>query len=627
MKSSVKAGFGFAISLVAAAMMGCSPANEAPEEKTEVVAEAQAEQSETERLNAWFEEQYEAGLQKSPLALTMQGRKERYGELDQMSEQASNERFADMEAAVKEMKETFDYDKLDDDAKISWNVFLFGYEQQKALKPFERREYIFNQMFGMHSQLPTVLINYHKVGSEQDLKDYVSRLGEAGRAVNQLIDRARVAADEGVKAPYFAYEGVIQQSKGIISGKPFDDSENDNALYGDFKAKAEALVEQGALTQEQADTYIEQAATMLTTKVGPAYQTLIDWFEDDLPNLDKQAKGVWSLPDGEAYYNAMLAQSTTTDMTADEIHELGLKEVARIRAEMEKVKGELGFDGTLAEMFDYLREDKTDERLYYPNTDEGREAYLEDARKYINDMKEILPDYFGRLPKADLVVKRVEAFREQPGAAQHYYPSSPDGSNPGVYYVHLIDMTMMPKSEMEAIAYHEGVPGHHMQIAIAQELEDIPTFRTQQFFTSYVEGWALYSERLSKEMGMYKKPINDFGRLHSEMWRAIRLVLDTGIHSKKWTEAQAIEYFIANTPISEGQAKSEVRRYFVMPGQATAYKIGMLKILELREKAKAELGDTFDIKAFHDLVLGGGAVPLSTLKLMVNDWIAEQKSA
>lgn len=624
MKSPNKTGFCFALSLVAASMMGCSPATETSQITTQQEASVSTEQTESQRLNAWFETQYEAQLQRSPMTMTMRGKKARYGEIDDLSEKATDERFALAEAAVKEMKETFDYDKLDDATKISWNIFEYQFEQQKRMRPFQRRNYIFNQMFGMHTMLPTFMINYHKVDSEQDLKDYISRLSQAGRAINQLIDQARINADEGVKAPYFAYEKVIEQSEGILSGKPFDDSENDSALMADTRTKAQALVDSGVITREQADAYLQAAEEALKTSIGPAYQSLIQWFGDDLADMDKVAKGVWALPDGEAYYNAMLAQSTTTDMTAEEIHQLGLKEVARIRQEMEKVKGEMGFEGSLRELFDYFREDKDDARLFYPNTDEGREGYLSDTRDYINAMKEKLPDYFGRLPKADLVVKRVEAFREQPGAAQHYFPSSPDGSTPGVYYVHLIDMTMMPKSEMEAIAYHEGVPGHHMQIAIAQELDEVPTFRTQLFFTSYVEGWALYAERLASEMGAYKEPLSNFGRLHSEMWRAIRLVVDTGIHAKKWTEQQAIDYFLDNSPVSEGQAVSEIQRYFVMPGQATSYKIGMIKILELREKAKTALGDKFDIREFHDLVLGGGAVPLNTLELMVNDWIASK---
>ena len=242
-------------------------------------------------------------------------------------------------------------------------------------------------------------------------------------------------------------------------------------------------------------------------------------------------------------------------------------------------------------------------------------------------MKQLLPQFFGLLPKADLVVKRVEAFREQPGAAQFYEQGTPDGSRPGVYYVHLIDMNAMPKPELESIAYHEGLPGHHLQISIAQELNGLPTFRTQGSYTAYVEGWGLYAERLAKEMGRYEDPYSDFGRLGGELWRAIRLVVDTGLHAKGWTEEQAVEYFIANSPTAEGQIRSEIRRYIVLPGQATAYKVGMLKILELRARAQAALGDRFDIRGFHDTVLGGGALPLAILTRRVDDWIAASKCA
>ena len=285
-----------------------------------------------------------------------------------------------------------------------------------------------------------------------------------------------------------------------------------------------------------------------------------------------------------------------------------------------------GFEGSLAEYFVFLRDTKDDERLYYPNTDEGRQGYIDDATAAIDNIKTMLPDYFGILPKADMVVKRVEPFREQDGAAQHYYPSTPDGSRPGIYYAHLSDMTAMPKRELEVIAYHEGLPGHHMQIAIAQELEGVPTFRTQAGFTAYIEGWALYTEWLAKQMpGTYQDPLSEFGRLGSEMWRAIRLVLDTGLHAKGWTEQQAVDYFKENSAITEEQARSEVRRYMVLPGQATSYKIGMLKIQELLAKSQAELGDKFDYRDFHDVILGGGAVPLSVLERIVDNWIASKK--
>ena len=270
---------------------------------------------------------------------------------------------------------------------------------------------------------------------------------------------------------------------------------------------------------------------------------------------------------------------------------------------------------------------REDEQFYYPNTDEGREAYLQAARDHLAFINEQLPDYFGLLPKADIIVKRVEAFREQDGGAQHYYPGAPDGSRPGIFYAHISDMGAMPIPQLEVIAYHESNPGHHMQISIAQELESVPEFRTQSFFIGYIEGWALYSELLAKEMGAYEDPYSDFGRLTTEIWRAIRLVVDTGLHHKQWTEEEAVAYFMANSPAAEGQIRSEVQRYIVWPGQATAYKIGMQKIIDLRVKARAELGDAFDIRAFHDTVLSGGALPLAVLERRVDDWIAAQQAA
>ena len=266
-------------------------------------------------------------------------------------------------------------------------------------------------------------------------------------------------------------------------------------------------------------------------------------------------------------------------------------------------------------------------QFYFPDTDEGRQEYIDAAEDKLGFIDERLPQYFGILPKADLVVKRVEPFREQDGAAQHYFPGSPDGSRPGIYYMHLSDMTEMPKTQLEVIAYHEGNPGHHMQISIAQELEAVPTFRTQAGFSAYSEGWGLYAELLAKEMGAYNDPYSDFGRLSSEIWRALRLVVDTGLHSKGWTEQQAIDYMMANSAEPQESVTSEVQRYIVWPGQATSYKVGMLKILELRERAESELGDSFDIKSFHDTILGGGAMPLAVLERRVDSWIETMKGS
>jgi uncharacterized protein (DUF885 family) len=312
---------------------------------------------------------------------------------------------------------------------------------------------------------------------------------------------------------------------------------------------------------------------------------------------------------------------TTTAMTADEVHELGLSEVARIQGEMEAIRQRVGFDGTLQELFAYVRKDP---QFFFPSTDGGREAYLQAARDYLGVIEQRLPEYFGLLPKADLIVKRVEPFREEPGAAQHYFGGTPDGSRPGIYYAHLIDMSSMPKWDMESVAYHEGLPGHHMQISIAQELTGVPKFRTQLGVTAYSEGWGLYAEALAKEMGGYEDPYSDLGRLGNEIWRAVRLVVDTGLHAKRWTEEEAVAYFMQNAPTSEGQIRSEIQRYIVTPGQATAYKVGMLKIQELRARAEQELGSSFDIRGFHDAVLGGGALPLSILERRVAAWIASQ---
>ena len=344
----------------------------------------------------------------------------------------------------------------------------------------------------------------------------------------------------------------------------------------------------------------------------------------DKNNADSEPRGVWALPDGDAYYNYRLSLMTTLDLSADEIHGIGLEEVARLRSEMEALKERMGFQGTLQDLFTFVREDSNN---YYDATDEGRQSYLEDNYSYLNIINEKLPLYFGRLPKASLEIRRVESFREQDGAAQHYRPGTPDGSRPGVYYSHMSDMSSLPKHQVEDVLYHEGNPGHHMQISIQQELTDVPRFRTQYFSTAYIEGWGLYAEWLAKEMGGFEDPMSDFGRLGGEIWRAIRLVVDTGIHSKGWSEEVAVSYFLENSDSSEATVKSEIQRYFASPGQATAYKIGMMNIQQARSNAETILGELFDIRAFHDLVLGAGALPLPMLHARVESWANNVKES
>ncbi len=610
------------------ALMACSesPSTTTPATQDAAPVTAAAEQTESQRLNAWFDTKFEEQLQFSPIEMTFLGRKDRYGEIDDMSVAAEDRQLDWVRESVEEMERGFDYASLDIEAQTSWDIWKYQYEQAARGVEFRYNGLTFDQMNGAQSFLPTFLISFHNVEDTADFEALISRVRESARALEQLVARAVESANRGVITPGFALAGVIEQSRKVISGTPFTEG-GESAIWTDARSAVEALMASEKLSQLAADELLAQARAAMLEDFAPAYEKIIAWAESEMSKVPAVSTGLVSQPNGLAYYNFLLAAQTTTDLTADEIHEIGLAEVARLRAEMEAVKELTGFQGPLQDFFVMLRETKDDERFYYPNNDEGRQAYIDDATLAIENIKATLPDYFGTLPKADLEVRRVEAFREQDGAAQHYYPGTPDGSRPGIYYAHLSDMTAMPKSEMEVIAYHEGLPGHHMQISIAQELEEIPQFRTQAGFTAYSEGWGLYAERLASEMpGTYVDPYSQFGRLTSEMWRAIRLVVDTGLHAKGWTEQQAIEYFASNSSVPLAAIRAEVQRYIVMPGQATSYKIGMNKFLELREHARAELGDDFDIRAYHDTVLLGGAMPLALLERRVNQWIETVKS-
>lgn len=581
-------------------------------------------QNESERLNAWFEAKYEEQLQFSPISLAYLGRKDQSDRFDDMSIEAEDKQLAWYVATLEEMERTFDYDALDPATKLSYDLWKYDVERSREAAAWRGYSYIFTQMQGQHTFLPTFMINIHRVDTRDDMAAYIARVGQFDRVLSQLVDRARSNAANGVRPPYFAYESVIEEAKKLIGGAPFG-AGADTALWSDGKAKIAALVEKDAITEAEAEQLRAQLETALKTSYKAGYDKLIAFMEADAVNAAKVATGVGALENGLAFYNHRLKASTTTDLTADQIHQIGLDEIARIRGEMEAIRQEVGFEGDLQAFFKHI---ETADWNFYPDTDEGRQAYIDDATAAIENIERELPNYFGLLPKADLVVKRVEPFREQDGAAQHYQSGTPDGSRPGVYYAHLSDMTAMPKNQLEVIAYHEGLPGHHMQISIAQELEGLPLFRTQYGLSAYSEGWGLYSEVLAKEMpNTYQDPYSRFGQLSSEIWRAIRLVVDTGLHSKGWTEQQAIEFFQANSPEPLESIRSEVRRYIVWPGQATSYKIGMLKIQELRAKAEAALGADFDIKAFHDVVLGGGALPLDLLEQRIDQWIETERGA
>jgi uncharacterized protein (DUF885 family) len=600
----------FAIAGMSALLAGCSQASPAPDE---IATNSAA-------LVAYLDAEYEEELQFSPEEMTSQGRKDKYSELDDRSEAGGDRRLEWRRQSVADMKARFKTEALDEDARLSYDIWALELERAEKATQFRRHRYIFGRN-GAHTGLPTFLINEHRVDDRPDMEAYISRVGAIGAAIDQLLERAKHAAADGIRMPAFAYDMTASEVKRVAAGAPFGPGK-DSALFADGKAKIKALHDEKKITADEGKVLETQLSAAMTGKMKPAYDRLSAWVGEDKKNALLEPQGVGGLPNGAEYYKTALYLQTTTTMTSDEIHQLGLSEVSRIRGEMERVKGAAGFKGTLEEFFVFMRADR---RFYLPNNDSGANEYVKRAEDYLAGMKARLPEYFGLLPKADLVVKRVEPYREEPGGAQHYRSATPDGSRPGTFYAHLSDMNAMPTYQLENIAYHEGLPGHHMQLSIQQELTGLPKFRTQYGYTAYSEGWGLYSEALAKEMGFDTDPYNDFGRLAGEIWRAIRLVVDTGIHAKGWSEEQAIRYFTENSPQPETAIRSEVRRYITTPGQATCYKIGMIRLQQMRDKARAALKDRFTYRAFHDQVLGGGSLPLPVLEARIDRWIERER--
>ena len=579
---------------------------------------------ENARLNSWFDERYAEQLDFSPQTKTRLGDKSDYGILNDYSVDGANQQLRWRRQSVAAMQAEFDYSLLNEDGKLSYDMWIYALDRADAGIPFRQHRYIFGRG-GSHVSLPNFLINYHRVDDASDIEAYLSRLGELDRVFGELLDRARSASKAGIRQPAFAYDFAITEIDRVTSGVPFNtnDGSPNSPIWTDIQGKIEALVETDLISSDQAQEYIAQAQKILAGEVMSSYQEILAWLEQDKAFASETSQGVWALPDGENYYNYRLAQMTTLEFTADEIHEIGLAEVERLHLAMEKIKTAVDFEGSLQDFFVFMRED---DRFYFPNTDEGRQDYLDLNNEYLDAITLKLPDYFGRLPKAQLEVRRVEYFREQAGAAQHYASGTPDGSRPGVFYSHMSDMSTLPIFQLEDVAYHEGSPGHHMQISIQQELTGVPRFRTQYRTTAYTEGWGLYAEWLAKEMGAFEDPYSDFGRLSGELWRAIRLVVDTGIHAQQWGEERAVQYFIDNSAQAEGAIRSEIQRYITGPGQATAYKIGMMKFQELRLNAESALGNNFDIRTFHDVVLGVGALPMPLLESRVDRWVEEVQS-
>ncbi|CAK9039303.1 DUF885 domain-containing protein [Durusdinium trenchii] len=574
--------------------------------------------SEDERLAAFFDEVFERELAFSPIFEAQLGRKtENYGKWDDASEASAAAENGRRASDLARLESEFDYTALSPEAKISYDIFVYDTEQSMRNFEFRGNQYVAHHTDSYALYLPVVLQNLHGIETASDAHAYISRIEGAEGVLTQLTDRLRDQTANGVLAPEFVYPKILTDLGNLISGAPFDD-ENVNAVYTDFQTKVDAL----NINDEEKKALLDRAAEALTGSWKRGYEAFADAVEDAQDRADGN-DGVWEHPNGQAYYDNRITNYATLDnLTASDIHDLGLREVARIQDEMEAIKQQVKFEGSLLEFFEFIREDPNN---YFPDTDAGREAFLERQRGLIDGVYEKVDDYFNLLPKAGLDVRRVEPFRENTAGIAFYNRPSADGARPGIYYTNLRDMTAVQKYVHTAIAYHEGAPGHHFQLALQQEMSDLPAFRKYGGYGAYIEGWALYAERVAKEMGFYEDPYEDLGRLQNEIWRAVRLVVDTGLHAKKWTREQAINYFLQNTPLSVGDATTEVERYIARPGQALSYKIGMLKIQELRAKAETELGDAFDIRDYHDIVLQNGAVPLPILERLTEQYIAAQK--
>jgi uncharacterized protein (DUF885 family) len=617
---SYSAAIGAAFFLSACNQPSDQAASKVPEAKPTAAAEqksALSDVSESQRANTFFEQIFEESAARYPEWLTSLGRKERSDEWNDLSETFANE---SMEMTKKQLLElqAFDRDKLDQATTLSFDLLVQSMQEQIEDNKWRLYNYPVNQMFGRHSSVVSLLINQHRIGNVKDAENYIARLNAVPKLFDQLIANIEARTAANIIPPKFVFPHVIRDGNNIIKGAPFDDGEP-SALFADFTKKLNALSEKegSQLTEENKAALMDEATLALSHSVKPAYQKLVA----HLTQLETKATtddGIWKWKDGDAFYNVALKRTTTTDLSSDQIHEIGLKEVDRIHGEMRIIKDKVNFDGDLKAFMQFMRDD---DQFYYPNTGEGKARYLSEATTLIDNMKLKLDEMFITKPKADLNVKAVEAFREQSAGKAFYQRPSEDGSRPGLYYANLYDMKAMPTYQMEALAYHEGIPGHHMQLAIQQELKDIPKFRKFGGYTAYIEGWGLYSEYLPKEFGAYQDPYSDFGRLAMELWRAARLVVDTGIHSKKWTREKGIAYYTDNTPNAVSDGVKMVERHIVMPSQATAYKIGMLKILELRADAKTKLGDKFDIREYHDEILKYGPLPLNVLEAKVDAWV------
>src|SRR5436190_1367013 len=573
-------------------------------------------------LNLFYEKVFAEVVFDHPELLSTLGLVEQFGitshngKLDDESPEHQRREFDRWKRDLTQLRE-YPLDRQSPSQKLSTHVLDWFLEMEVEGEKWQWHNYPVNQLFGVQNQLPSFMANTHRLLTRKDCEYYLKRLDALPKKFDQLLENLKVREEKQILPPRFVVEEVLKEMTDFV-GAPA----SENILATSFKTRAGKIAE---LTEAQRADFQGRVEIAITGRVYPAYQKLIDYFREVLPKTTSD-DGVWKLPDGGAYYAHCLRENTTTTLDPEEVHALGLHEVARIEGEMRAILDADGFPGQpIGEAMDKLTKDP---RFLYANDDKDRANALARYTELIVQARErSSKELFITTPRAKIEVRRVPEFKESTAPGAYYEPPAMDGTRPGIFFANLRDMNEVPKWSMPTLAYHEGVPGHHWQISMAEELTGVPQFRKVIPFTAYMEGWALYCEWLAKQTGWYDKdPFGDLGRLRDELFRAVRLVVDTGIHAKRWTREQAIAYMREKTGMGEKEVKSEIERYIVAPGQACAYKIGMLTIQELRARAQQELGDKFDQREFHETVLKDGALPLEILEEQVNGYIQKKKA-
>lgn len=521
-----------------------------------------------------------------------------------------------LEQAKEDMAMLRSYDKEDmtHQQRLSAEILEWFMETNLGAEEFMYHGFPVNQMFGVQNNLPEFMIETHRIEDVRGAEDYVARLNQFPVKFNQVIEGLDYRYERGIVPPRFVVDRVLTEMRNFI-----DDPVEEQKLYTHLEEKLNELEE---ITPEEKESILADGREAIRDAVYPAYGDMIAWFEELRPETTTDA-GAWTLPNGDEYYRHQLLSNTTTDMDPEEIHQLGLEQVDSIVSEMDEILRREGYtEGTVGERMDQLAQE---DRFLYPDSDEGRQMILDDYQAMVDELETEMDPYFGRLPEASVEVRRVPEFREETAAGAYYRQPSMNGDRPGVFYANLRDVKEVPSFGMRTLAAHEAIPGHHFQIALQMEMEGLPTFRSFPLFSAFSEGWALYAERLTDEMGLFQSPYERLGMLQAQLFRAVRLVVDTGIHHERWTREEAIEYMFETTGMPRGDVVAEIERYIVMPGQACSYMVGMLHIQSLRDRAEEELGDAFNLSDFHDAVLGNGALPLFLLTEEIDRWIESVK--